>query len=257
MPKWYYHSSFCSFRKNSKITVNKIVDILYMCHRPLPFLFWPQTMKQPAYQSRSCGASLSTMSVDNQVEFCLTSATGLVEFIRLVTTRAVFCLSEMLEYEQPTYSVDNAQERYGIRKIYQFRPSQQVKLMLTKKKLKANFAKTSKSWTAIGNHRLCDHSSEKFLTSRGVASLQGCRPGTTKLIAYSTTIRIDAPGPPARPIVWAYNFITTWLHPVITEGEFSDVFLQTSEKHNEWKVYVIQLSETPVKVDIMKLTDSS
>ena len=132
--------------------MNKIVDILYMCHRPLPFLFWPQTMKQPAYQSRSCGASLSTMSVDNQVEFCLTSArkicndpTGLVEFIRLVTTRAVFCLSEMLEYEQPTYSVDNAQERYGIRKIYQFRPSQQVKLMLTKKKLKANFAKTSKS----------------------------------------------------------------------------------------------------------------
>ena len=33
----------------------------------------------------------------------------------------------------------------------------------------------------------------------------------------STTIRIDAPGPPMsgpiRPIVWAYNLITTWLRP--------------------------------------------
>ena len=47
----------------------------------------------------------------------------------------------------------------------------------------------------------------------------GSQPTGPQIYSTSTTVRIDAPGPPrsgpTRPVVWAYNFITTWLHPCL------------------------------------------
>ena len=58
--------------------------------------------------------------------------------------------------------------------------------------------------------------------------------GPTDFIAYLLHLRIDAPRPPRssphRPIVWADNFITTWLSPWFEPRyEVEPVYKVTSE----------------------------